>query len=149
MARPPRAEADPRLLTPTELEIMQAVWAHGGGTVAAIAARLPQDRAYTTVATLLAILESKGFLSSSREGGRESGRLIYAAATARPEYERRALRDLLERLFGGSPAALLRALVQAGPIPDEERARLEEAIRAREDQDRDPASDPGKDGGAR
>lgn len=128
MGRPPRTEADPRLLTPTELEIMQAVWAQDGavggavgGTVAAIAAALPQERAYTTVATLLAILESKGFLESTREGNR----LIYRAATPRPAYEQRALRDMLERLFGGSPSALLRALVQAETLPDGERARLQ------------------------
>src|SRR5438445_756545 len=60
----PRTKAPDRLLTEVELELMNIVWELGGGTVADVIARLPPERplAYTSVATMLRILEQNGVL---------------------------------------------------------------------------------------
>ena len=65
------------------------------------------DRAYTTVSTLVRILEQKGFVRSRKSGRRH----LYRAATARQAYQRTSVHDLLHRVFGGDPAALVRSLV--------------------------------------
>ena len=66
---PMRRKQDNSLLTEVELEFMTVVWATGGGTVKEILAELNkvQERAYTSVATVLKIMEQKGFLTSERK----------------------------------------------------------------------------------
>ena len=57
------------LLTKTELELMNLLWDLGEGSVRDVMAALPQDRdlAYTSVSTILRILEKKEFLKSRKE----------------------------------------------------------------------------------
>lgn len=101
-----------KLLTPAELEIMRVLWAHGPAPVQAVVDALADDRAYTTVATLLKILEQKGFAESHKEGRRQ----VYAAVTPRPAYEERSVRSLVERVFEGDRAALVRTLLDSGDV---------------------------------
>lgn len=117
---------DPRLLTAAELELMHALWAHGACTVGEVQAALGgPPRAYTTVATLLKILEAKGFATTERDGRR----LVYAAAVARPTYEATAVRDVVQRVFAGDAAALVRALVEAEELDEAARAELARLLR--------------------
>lgn len=115
---------DTRLLTAAELELMHALWAHadaGPCTVAEVIEGLTgPPRAYTTVATLLKILEDKGFARSTLAGRK----LLYAAAVDRPAYEGTAVKDVVARVFSGDAAALVRTLVKAEALTDAERATL-------------------------
>lgn len=52
-------ESNRARLTKLELKIMQVIWRHGGGTVSAVQAELDPPLAYTTVQTMLNILERK------------------------------------------------------------------------------------------
>jgi predicted transcriptional regulator len=117
---------DDRLLTEAELDIMHALWRAGRGTVRDVMAELPPERelAYTTVATMLRILEQKGFARSTSEGRR----LVYAPAVEREPYERRGVRHLVDRLFGGDPRSLVRALVDGRPLSDAELADLRRIV---------------------
>lgn len=111
---------DPRLLTAAELELMQVLWAADHPlAVQEVLDRLP-GRAYTTIATLLKILEDKGFATTQREGRK----LVYAPHVQRPEYEGTALRDIVHRVFSGDAAALVRTLVQGETLTDYERTML-------------------------
>jgi predicted transcriptional regulator len=114
-----------RLLTEAELDIMDALWQAREGTVREIMAHLPPGRelAYTTVATMLRILEQKGFASSRLE----QRKLIYSPALEREPYERRGLRHVVQRLFGGDALSLVRALVDSD-LSEEELARLQELV---------------------
>jgi predicted transcriptional regulator len=109
-------------MTEGELEIMEALWRAGRGTVRDVIAELPPDRplAYTTVATMLRILEQKGFATSVTEGRR----LVYAPTIERGPYEQRGVQHLVDQLFGGDPRSLVRALVDGGTLSDEELAEL-------------------------
>ena len=113
----------PELLTPAELEIMTALWELGEGTVRDVLPLLRGDRAYTTVSTLVRILEQKGFVRSRKSGRRH----LYRAATARHAYQRVSLRDLLHRVFGGDSAALVRRLVS--DVKPEEVATLRSLLK--------------------
>jgi predicted transcriptional regulator len=115
-----------RLLTEAELDIMDALWQAREGTVREIMAHLPPGRelAYTTVATMLRILEQKGFATSRLE----QRKLVYAPALERQPYERRGLRHVVQRLFGGDPLSLVRALVDDTEMSEAELAELQALV---------------------
>jgi len=114
----------PRLLTPAELEIMGALWDLSEAPVHAVQERLGDRRAYTTISTLLRILEQKGFVKS-RKSGRQH---LYRAAREKGAYQKATLRDLLARVFGGDATALLRSLVATGDVTKEDVAELRKLL---------------------
>ena len=60
---------NPRSLTKAELRIMRALWAAERATVAGAAAAVGEPPlAYTTVLTMLRILEQKGFVAHDVDG---------------------------------------------------------------------------------
>ncbi len=115
-----------RLLTDAELELMRILWDREEGTVRDVMAALPPERdlAYTTVSTIVRILEKKGFVTSRKVGRTH----IYRPTVERPRYEARTLRHVLGSLFDGSPAALVRRLVGEQSLSDEDIAELRELL---------------------
>lgn len=97
----------PASFTDRELDIMMVLWEHGPSTVAEVRARLADALAYTTVLTMMRILEDKGYVAHAEEGRAYR----YRALVARDAAGRRALRRLVDRLFAGSPELLLTQLV--------------------------------------
>lgn len=67
VTKPPSVE-ESKPLTPVELELMQLVWKLGEVSVADVLAALPPERklAYTSVSTVLRILEQKGVVQIGR-----------------------------------------------------------------------------------
>lgn len=123
MGRPP-LDPDTRLLTPAELEIMHVLWALGRGSISDVQERLGKDRAYTTISTLLRILEQKGFITSHKDGRV----LVYAPQTPRPEVEAATIKDMVQRLFDGNPAALVRRLLATETVRPEDRAAIRKLL---------------------
>lgn len=110
------------LLTETELEMMGALWRLGGGTVHEVMELLPADRklAYTSVSTMLRILEQKEFVKAQRVGRGNR----YVPRVAKKDYEFRSLNHLRERVFEGASTDLVRCLVESGQISAEERREI-------------------------
>lgn len=112
-------------LTPLELRIMQVLWENGASTVQAVQEKLPgESLAYTTVQTMLNVLQRKGKVKR---------RLVGKAFEYRPVLSReRALReaagDLLDRMFGGSVDALLMSLVKSRQIDAAKLEKLQRMI---------------------
>lgn len=107
-----------RFLTEVELEFMNRLWEIGPATVREVQDALgAADRklAYTSAATILRILEQKGFVTSTKQGKA----LIYAPALGKDEYQSRTLRNLSEKLFDNAPAALVARLVDDGGLSAE------------------------------
>ncbi|MEW2912743.1 BlaI/MecI/CopY family transcriptional regulator [Leisingera sp. JC11] len=125
-----RKKHDTSLLTEVELEFMTVVWDMGGGTVRDILAELNkvQERAYTSVATVLKIMEQKGFLTSERK----DRSLVYRPAVPKADYQKTSLKNLSSKLFNGAPAALVARLVDDEDVTnemlEEMRALLEERL---------------------
>lgn len=115
----------PSQLTPLELRIMQVLWENGASNVQAVQEKLPgESLAYTTVQTMLNVLQRKGKVKR---------RLVGKAYEYRPVLSReRALReaagDLLDRMFGGSVDALLMSLVKNRQIDAKKLAKLQRLI---------------------
>ncbi len=118
MARPKAKE-----LTERELEIMQVFWSCGPGTAAEIRDQLSQkglDRAYTTIATLIRILQDKGFVRQLNE----ERPYRYEAAQSYEAVSGRLLGDLVERVFGGSREQLMVRLLEKRKLTKSERELL-------------------------
>ncbi len=105
------------LLTEVELEFMNELWALEEATVRDLLQNLPADRklAYTSGATILRILEQKGFVTSRKE----SKSHVYRPTLGKETYQARSLKDLSMKLFDDAPASLVARLVDDNALTDE------------------------------
>ena len=112
-----RQKKKPDLLTEVELEFMTALWAVGKGSVRDVLAHLAPTRslAYTSGATILKILDEKGFAKSEKLGKT----LIYTPAIAKDAYQTRSLQDLSAKLFDNTPANMVARLVDDAGLSQE------------------------------
>jgi predicted transcriptional regulator len=108
------------VLTDRETEIMDVLWEHGPSTVAEVRAQLADTPAYTTVLTILRILETKGFVGHEEEGRAHR----YAPLVGREAARRSALQALSKKFFNGSAALLLTHLVSEQKLSREEVRRI-------------------------
>src|SRR5688572_8718824 len=92
-------------LTPQELAIMKIVWRKDEATVRDVYAALNESRAiaYTTVMTLMRILEGKGYLTKATNEKAH----VYRPAKPRQQVIGGMVRDFLDRVFDGASDALL------------------------------------------
>lgn len=111
-----------RLLTDVELELMSIVWDQGEAKVKDILAALPPGRplAYTSVSTILRILEKKGVLSSRKEGRAH----VYYPLVAKSDYEVISLQHLVNNVFSGTPSSLVRCLLDQEEVGTDELERI-------------------------
>jgi predicted transcriptional regulator len=107
-------------LTKLELELMQIIWRIGGGTVSAVQAELDRPLAYTTVQTMLNILERKGKLRRELQGRA----YVYSARVTEARALGQGVRDLIDRMFGGSSEELVMSLLKNGEIDGKRLAEL-------------------------
>ena len=114
------------LLTPGELAIMQIIWDRPEATVRDVYEELRGRRkvAYTTVMTLMQILEKKGHLKKSTAGRRH----IYRAARPRRQTVSALLKDFMDRVFNGSAKPLLVHLVSEGRLSKREIEELKQLL---------------------
>jgi predicted transcriptional regulator len=103
------AEAKQTALTKLELQIMQVIWRQGASNVGSVQEGLEQPLAYTTVQTMLNILVRKGQLKRKLR----SRAYEYSAVVSEERASSHALRDLVDRMFGGSPEELVMSLVKS------------------------------------
>ena len=112
-------------LTPLELQIMKVLWEIGPGTVQAVQEKLPGERlAYTTVQTMLNILQRKGKVKRKLLGKAYEYRPVLSRERALKE----AMGDVLERMFGGSVEALLMSLVKSRQLDADKLAKVQQLI---------------------
>ena len=115
-----------KLLTETETELMSILWKLGEGSVADVIAELPKSRdlAYTSVSTILRILETKKVLKTRKEGRGH----VYIPVLAKSEYEARTVRHVVDKVFDGTPVSLVRQLLQTNQLSAEELGELKRMI---------------------
>ncbi|MFN8091813.1 MAG: BlaI/MecI/CopY family transcriptional regulator [Vicinamibacteria bacterium] len=113
-------------LTPQELEIMKAVWARGAATVRDVYESILERRriAYTTVMTMMNVLEKKGHLRKKEEGRS----FVYRPTKPQRQVVRSMVREFVERVFGGDAAPLLAHLVEEEKLTGEELDALAKRI---------------------
>ncbi len=109
-------------LTKLELRIMQAIWKNGSSTVSSVQESLEPTLAYTTVQTMLNILERKGKLKRELQGRA----YVYSAAVTEAKALGQGVRDLIDRMFGGSSEELVMSLLKNRQIDAESLAEITE-----------------------
>ena len=113
-------------LTEHELEIMKIVWLHDTSTVRDVYEALLEKRkvAYTTVMTMMKVLEQKKYLKKSQA----ERAYVYRPAQPQRQVIGAMVRDFVNRVFNGSASPLLVHLVEEHDLSRED---LEEIARLR------------------
>ena len=113
-------------LTDAEARVMSVLWQKDRATVADVVAVLKRKRpvTYSTVQTILRILEDKGYVSHEKV----ARAFIYTPRVDARQARRRALKHLLARLFNGSPSLLVLNVLEDDQIEPEELSRLKKLI---------------------
>ena len=107
-------------LTKLELQMMQVIWRLGPSNVSAVQEGLEQRLAYTTVQTMLNILHRKGKLKRKLRGRAYE----YSATVTETKALGHAVRDLVDRMFGGSSEELVMNLIKSQQIDAKKIAEL-------------------------
>src|SRR3954468_24076237 len=110
------------ILTPQELAIMKVVWKLDSATVRDVydELRAKRDIAYTTVMTMMKILDQKGHLKATR-GERA---FVYKPVRSRQEVLGGMVREFIDRVFDGASRPMLLHLVKQTKLSDKERKAL-------------------------
>jgi len=105
---------------------MAVLWQSPAASVADVVAAL-RDRyalTYSTVQTLLRILEQKGYVTHDKVGRA----FVFRAVVDEGQARRRALKHLIGRLFNGSPSLLVSNVLDDDEIDPQELVQLKRLI---------------------
>ncbi len=113
-------------LTPQELAIMKVVWRLERATVRDVyeAMRAERTIAYTTVMTMMRILEEKGYLKKATSDRAH----VYRPAKPRQQVVGAMVRDFVDRVFDGAPTSLLLHLAKDNTLTPKQRRVIEKLI---------------------
>jgi BlaI family transcriptional regulator, penicillinase repressor len=116
----------PAHLSRRESQIMDSIYRRGQATAAEVLRDLPDPPAYSTVRTLLGILEVKGHLAHRKDGVR----YVYAPTRPRGAAARAALQRVVRTFFDSSAADCVAALldISGDRLSDKELERLSRLI---------------------
>jgi BlaI family transcriptional regulator, penicillinase repressor len=113
-------------LTPQELAIMKIVWRLEEATVRDVyeTMREKRDVAYTTVMTMMRILEEKGYLKKTMVDRAH----LYKPTKPRQQVLGGMVKDFVERVFDGAPASLLVHLAKDNKLSEKQKKLVRQLI---------------------
>ncbi len=113
-------------LTRAEDSVMQIIWTLKQAFLGEIIEQFKEPRpAKTTIATVIKILENKGFVAHETFGKNHR----YYAIVSKEEYRSGLTQSIAARFFDNSPAQLLTAFSEQGKITAEQYDELLEVAR--------------------
>ena len=113
-----------------EMQILGLLWENGPMTARQVLEAMPdgKKRAYTSVLSVLQVMEKKALLTHTDRGNAH----VYSPAVGKSEIMRPFMRRLVDNLFGGQPYAMMQALLsETAPNPEELR-RIRQVLDALE-----------------
>jgi BlaI family transcriptional regulator, penicillinase repressor len=112
--------------TDSELSILRVLWSRGPSTVRQVHEALAdtRDTGYTTTLKLMQIMADKGLVERD-EAARTH---IYSASAAQEQTQSQLVKDLVDRAFGGSAAALVLRALSADDATDAELKEIRKMI---------------------
>lgn len=113
-------------LTDAEAQVMAVLWRLKTASVGDVVTALNETRAvtYSTVQTMLRILETKAYVTHDKV----ARAFVYRPVVDERQARRRALRHLVGRLFEGSPSLLVLNVLEDEDIDPAERERLRKLV---------------------
>ena len=105
---------------------MKVVWTLGRATVRQVYETVREKRpiAYTTVMTMMRILEDKGYLKKVMQDRAH----VYQPVKPRQQVIGAMLRDFLDRVFDGAPDRLLLHLARDNKLSEKQRRLVKQLI---------------------
>jgi len=115
-----------------EMQVLSVLWERGPSTVRDLLDALPDRkvRAYTTILTVMQVMEKKGLVSHTSQGNTH----LYSATVSRAKVARPFLRGMVRNLFGGSPATVMQHLLADSDVSREELGEIKRLIEEHERQ---------------
>jgi predicted transcriptional regulator len=113
-------------LTPQELAIMKIVWRLETATVRDVYEVMRKSRpvAYTTVMTMMGVLEDKGYLAKKSQGRAHA----YTPTRPRHQVVGALVRDFVDRVFDGASSALLLHLAKDSRLTERQRKAVQRIV---------------------
>ena len=129
MARPKNEQR--KSLTEAETLVMNVLWDLESATVHSVLETLndvqSKDYAYTTVSTILRVLEKKGFVERQKQGRGH----IYLPLMKKSEYQEQATQILVNSVFSGERTALIRNLLGDAKLTEEDLAEVKALLHSK------------------
>jgi BlaI family penicillinase repressor len=99
-----------------EIQVLGILWERGPSTVRQVLESMTdgKKRAYTTVLTILQVMEKKGLLSHTAKGNAH----VYKPTASRDKIVKPIVNRLVDNAFAGSPAGLMISLLGEGNLSD-------------------------------
>src|SRR5262245_3020273 len=113
-------------LTDSESDVMAVLWRLRRASVGDVVSAMNETRSvtYSTVQTMLRILETKGYVTHDKV----ARAFVYEPVIDERQARRRALRHLVGRLFDGSPSLRVLNVLEDEELDPAERDRLRKLI---------------------
>ena len=109
-----------------ELQVLAVLWQRGPSTVREVLEAMPdgKPRAYTTVLSIMQVMEKKGLLTHKAQGKAH----VYRPSVARQKVLGPLLGNLVDNVFGGSSSGVLQCLMQERGVSAGEFAEIQQLL---------------------
>jgi predicted transcriptional regulator len=116
-------------LTEVELQLMNVIWSLQHCTVKEVQIEISKERelAYTSVATIMKILESKGIVKSVKSDKAH----LYSPLISKENYEKQSLEHLAENLFQGDSSMMVMRLLDHSNLSQKDLEAIREVLNSR------------------
>ncbi|MBN2348376.1 MAG: BlaI/MecI/CopY family transcriptional regulator [Bacteroidales bacterium] len=112
-------------ITKAQEDILKALWEINDGAVSDVLEFLPEPKpAYNTVATVIKVLEKKGYVSHKTYGKTH----VYFPVVTKKDYSQHILKDALKGLFNGSVNQMVSYFVKNKEVSLNELEELKEML---------------------
>src|SRR5262245_11975926 len=100
------------------MQVLSVLWEHGPLTARTVLERMPdaKPRAYTTILSVLQVMEKKGLVNHETEGNRH----VYIPRVKPRAIVGPLLDGLVKTIFGGRPSRIMQHLLEASEVTDQE-----------------------------
>jgi len=105
-----------------EMQVLSVLWERGPSTAREVLEAMPdgKKRAYTSVLSVMQVMEKKGLLTHTNKGVAH----VYQPTASKSNILQPFLHRVLKEVFGGRPAAMMQALLSETSISDADLAEM-------------------------
>lgn len=110
-----------------EIQILSVLWDKGASSAREVLQAMPdrKKRAYTSVLSVMQVMEKKGLLKHTNRGVAH----VYSPAVSKRTVIRPFMRKVLNEVFGGRPSAMMQALLTETTVSDTELAQIHKLLK--------------------
>jgi BlaI family penicillinase repressor len=109
-----------------EMQALSVLWEHGPLSARAVMEKMPdkKPRAYTTILSVLQVMEKKGLVTHETEGNRH----VYAPKAKQQAVVGSMLKTMVKNIFGGSASTAMQHLLETTPVSQEEIVQMRQLL---------------------